>query len=192
MELTQRCTVCKRLLPYDCFHKCSRTKNGIRHQCKECRAKESALWRAENYEEITRKRRTKAETRKARRNAAYNDRVRTDPNFHDEIREKTVKLRYGLDRGDYEELLSYQSNNCAICGVPRKETLSKLGYKINLGVDHNHDTNEVRGLLCPVCNAALGFLESDRYPKALKYLENPPFRRMLLERKQREKVYDQI
>ena len=59
----------------------------------------------------------------------------------------------------YEEYLCLyetQGGACAICGEHRE-----LGGVSGLYVDHNHKNGEVRGLLCPACNAAIGMLKED-------------------------------
>ena len=61
-----------------------------------------------------------------------------------------VKYRYKLSAADYYALLDIQGGRCAICHVPSEQ----MGER--LAVDHNHETGEVRGLLCRPCNAALG------------------------------------
>lgn len=58
--------------------------------------------------------------------------------------------RYGLTRADYDELLAKQGGCCAICRRP-----DNLPFN-NFAVDHDHATNEVRGLLCQRCNRTLG------------------------------------
>lgn len=50
--------------------------------------------------------------------------------------------------GDYLALYEKQDGRCACCGV---EVLV-------LDVDHEHDSDRVRGLLCGRCNTAIGFL----------------------------------
>ena len=60
-----------------------------------------------------------------------------------------LKFQYGLQPDDYEAILSAQGGGCAICGVP--PVTGKY-----LSVDHDHETNEVRALLCPKCNIGLG------------------------------------
>lgn len=62
-----------------------------------------------------------------------------------------LKTRFGLDPEDYEEMLEKQDGRCAICG--------SLPDGQHLSVDHNHETGDVRGLLCQPCNLALGHLE---------------------------------
>lgn len=44
---------------------------------------------------------------------------------------------------------------CAVCGTDK----CKSGRR--LSIDHNHETGEVRGLLCGDCNRALGLLGED-------------------------------
>lgn len=57
-----------------------------------------------------------------------------------------------------------QGGLCAICGGPPDAD----GF---FRVDHDHATNEVRGLLCLHCNMRLGFLEdADWVAKAESYL----------------------
>lgn len=51
----------------------------------------------------------------------------------------------------YQELLDEQQGRCGICGNPKGET--------RLHMDHDHGTNEIRGLLCFSCNSKLGFYE---------------------------------
>ena len=57
-----------------------------------------------------------------------------------------IKSRYGLTQERFLELLQSQDYACAIC--------KERSY--GLVVDHNHDTGEVRGLLCSYCNKLLG------------------------------------
>lgn len=62
------------------------------------------------------------------------------------VRERHLRLKYGITLEQYNELLSGQNDCCAICERHKDE------FKINLAVDHNHSTGEVRGLLCSYCN----------------------------------------
>ena len=67
---------------------------------------------------------------------------------------------------DYDNLLAYQDNGCAICGVHEDDT------KTNLHLDHDHETGLVRGLLCGPCNRAIGLFkdQTDVILKASAYL----------------------
>ena len=75
------------------------------------------------------------------------------------------------DRNSFEELLEFQNGGCAICNKP----IDSLRRRMN--IDHCHDTNVVRGLLCSGCNTGLGHLGDniEGLLKAVAYLENTPF-----------------
>jgi hypothetical protein len=81
---------------------------------------------------------------------------------------RQIALRkYGLTPREYNALLRAQSGVCAICGQP------PAANKI-LCVDHDHKTDEVRGLLCNNCNTGLGMFK-DRIrllAAAIVYLED--------------------
>ena len=64
-------------------------------------------------------------------------------------------------------LLETQNNSCAICGINADDLVQ------GLCVDHNHETNQVRGLLCNACNLGLGqFKDSVVFLSyAIEYLE---------------------
>jgi len=74
---------------------------------------------------------------------------------------------YGLNEDDYEKLLEAQGGVCAICGEDNGETL---------GVDHDHVTGRIRGLIHRKHNAAIGALGDsvDGLRRATAYLESPP------------------
>lgn len=62
--------------------------------------------------------------------------------------------KFGFTHEDYLELLEKQKHKCAICGKS-----SNTEYHKNFNIDHDHETGEVRGLLCNGCNTALGLLK---------------------------------
>ena len=72
-----------------------------------------------------------------------------------------------LSTYEYAKLLVEQNNSCAICGMSATE------FKRELSVDHNHETNKIRGLLCHHCNIGLGnFKDSTTLLSlAIEYLE---------------------
>jgi hypothetical protein len=73
--------------------------------------------------------------------------------------------RYGFGLDGYEERLKKQGGVCLICG-------KKPGKK-RLHVDHCHETDVVRGLLCSNCNRGIGLLgdQYERLEAALAYLK---------------------
>lgn len=78
--------------------------------------------------------------------------------------------RYGLTLEAFEAKLAAQDGCCACCSVELE-----LDGKKTRGpcVDHNHDTGEVRDLLCARCNLAAGNLKdsSERARKLMEYLK---------------------
>lgn len=75
------------------------------------------------------------------------------------------ELKYGLTRGAYAELVEESGGKCAICRRPFS------GPK-EPAIDHDHETNKIRGLLCKACNCALGYMEDEpeRLEAAANYL----------------------
>ena len=62
----------------------------------------------------------------------------------------------------YNKFMEEQGNKCAICRKPPSE-------KRRLHMDHDHKTDEIRGLLCFSCNSKLGFVEK-YFDMILQYL----------------------
>jgi hypothetical protein len=73
---------------------------------------------------------------------------------------------YGITREEYNNMLFVQGGLCALCGEPPEEGKT-------LCVDHDHDTDVVRSLLCCKCNFALGSFRGDLhlFRLAAHYLE---------------------
>lgn len=87
---------------------------------------------------------------------------------HREYRQWCNNLRrYGLTPAEYEAKLAAQNGGCAICGGIN----AKSGQR--LAVDHDHETGQVRGLLCNNCNSAIGKLRDSSATArlAVAYLE---------------------
>jgi hypothetical protein len=83
-------------------------------------------------------------------------------------RQRKYRLRreFGLTPEEYDAMFKAQGGVCAVCEQPQ------LGDIKNLAVDHNHETGEVRGLLCNRCNPALAILDDPAWlAAALAYVE---------------------
>ena len=61
------------------------------------------------------------------------------------------KQLYGLTHDEFVVRLGAQEHCCAICAKPFTQTRAC--------VDHNHETGNVRGLLCNNCNVGLGLFK---------------------------------
>lgn len=87
-----------------------------------------------------------------------------------------LKHTYNFSEESYKELLESQNYSCAICGIHQDDMKKRL----NLDHDHNCCPGEsscgkcIRGLLCSVCNSAIGLLKDSEevIEMALNYLRN--------------------
>lgn len=61
--------------------------------------------------------------------------------------------KYGLTEAQYNTLLVEQGSVCLLCQKPDPRG--------RLSVDHCHEHNRVRGLLCRKCNYVLGVIQDD-------------------------------
>jgi hypothetical protein len=85
------------------------------------------------------------------------------PEINRRQRRKERLERYGLHPEDFDKLLVGQSGLCGGCSEPL----------IDLHIDHDDATGEVRGLLCRYCNLALGIAreDADRLRGLVAYVE---------------------
>jgi hypothetical protein len=91
----------------------------------------------------------------------------TSRHNRDSTRQSHIRRRYGVSLEYLETLLLKQDFKCAICRKhwrecnPAKKARYEESYLQYLCVDHDHDRNRVRGLLCNACNTAIGLLDED-------------------------------
>lgn len=83
-------------------------------------------------------------------------------NFMKQVKSYWFKKKYGLTLSEVGEMAKAQNGKCYVCKKVEK-----------LHVDHDHQTGQVRKLLCSRCNTWLGFLEGDlqRIKNLLAYLK---------------------
>ena len=84
---------------------------------------------------------------------------------HAADRRHRLRSRYGISVDEYDKILASQNGVCAIC-----RRLCRTGR--NLAVDHDHHTDQIRGLLCVNCNQMLGAIDDDvdLLERAIDYL----------------------
>lgn len=76
-------------------------------------------------------------------------------------RKGKLRYRFNISPEEHDLLIKKQSNLCAICNKP------EMSKKKNLGIDHNHKTGKVRGLLCHTCNTFV-VNAVENYPELLE------------------------
>ena len=77
------------------------------------------------------------------------------------VRDMSLRRMYGITLAEYNKLVTTQCGSCAICGVVPCEDPEAGRNQKCLHVDHDHETGEIRGLLCSDCNRGIGFLKED-------------------------------
>ena len=110
-----------------------------------------------------------------------NQRLKNDQQrFDDYLKQRSANLfrRFGMTIDDYRNMHEKQNHRCAnpncdyeALDYTEFETWKKyhstaLGKATTLAVDHDHDTEKVRALLCSFCNNGLGCFKDD--PELLK------------------------
>jgi hypothetical protein len=71
------------------------------------------------------------------------------------IRDNELKREFGITPEQYDNILASQNGHCLFCDK------TPSGYK-NLIVDHNHSTDEIRGLVCAYHNVTIAHIEAHR------------------------------
>lgn len=85
--------------------------------------------------------------------------------YEQNIRARRRRL-YGMEPDEWDRRVMMQAGCCAVCLTPFTKNKT-------ICVDHCHDTEDVRGLLCSQCNTGIGSLgdTSLAVKRALDYLE---------------------
>ena len=105
----------------------------------------------------------------------YKRRLAEDPErvrriARDSARRNRRRNMYGVTNEEFAEMCEAQGGVCAIC--------QREPGQLGLVLDHDHETGEVRGVICSPCNSGLGLFQDD--PEFLRvaaaYLEAHPRR----------------
>lgn len=125
-QTEKECSKCHRVLPKDQYW-IDTTNNCLYSRCKGCHTLTSKDWGARNPE-------------KKREHSKRGHRK-----IHFQAK------NYGITPARYEEMGQEQNWLCAICHQPETKK-----NKQRLSIDHDHETKQVRELLCDRCNNLLG------------------------------------
>lgn len=156
------CVTCGKPKASDAFYsRADSHGDGLQGTCKECMKASKKRYRSDPAKH--------AKELKGRRDA----RRRNPDKARLLDRQRNIKTIFGLSEADYEYLMQKQGGVCAICGKP--ETARLRGKTKRLAIDHCHETGRIRGLLCSMCNRALGCFRNDIdiLMKAASYVLDP-------------------
>lgn len=137
-------------------------------------------WAAKNPEKAKRN-----PEQAARADARFKYRYSTDPEFRAQfvahqkdyvkknprmLQKINLKRKYGITLEQYESMFAAQLGKCAIC---KRSEGTGVDKRVFLHVDHCHETQKVRGLLCSQCNRGIGFLKDSihQLEAAIAYLK---------------------
>jgi len=66
--------------------------------------------------------------------------------------------RYNLNKLQMIELYESQDGKCSLCD--KKVELFSSRRSTSAYIDHNHETGDVRAILCHPCNTSIGYIEN--------------------------------
>lgn len=150
--ILRKCTKCQKEKELKDFPLAKKSKDGIATWCRQCYTEA----RRRSVERI-------GKDIVASRVKEYNIK---NPSVA--IESNWRKQGINLTVTQYSEIYSKQDGKCAICGIDAKILTRKLC------VDHCHNSQNIRGLLCPNCNLLLGKVKDNVIilENAIKYLKN--------------------
>ncbi len=142
----KRCVSCAETKAVSAFYRAAGTSDGWARSCRPCQSEKAMAW--------------------------------TDANA-DRVLSAHLVRKFGITIDEFRAMEQSQGGLCAICrqpptaGMGSEHRRQGRAVRPRLVVDHNHDTGQVRGLLCTPCNRGIGFLadSAKRVAAALVYLE---------------------
>jgi hypothetical protein len=161
MELVIKkvCSTCKVEKEITEFSKDRTEKDGYTYSCKVCRNKRYNEWAKENKDKVRERNAKKSESRQAYYQSERG--IESSRRAH-------LKRKYNMTLEEYDVILESQNGVCDICKEP--ESYGRASF---LAVDHCHNDETIRGLLCNNCNRAIGLLKDniEVLENAVKYLK---------------------
>lgn len=135
---TRVCTKCGEEKAIEAFVRDVRYRGGRKRICRVCERSYRAV-----YESTPKYTEAKRRWRESGRELAS-------------VRKRKLRYNFGISLADYDAMHAVQEGRCAICGRSKDNT--RWG---RLGVDHDHTSGVIRGLLCDPCNRGIGFFQDN-------------------------------
>lgn len=132
----KQCVKCKQIKSAKSFYKEPRVLDGLTARCKQCMKADSITSYQSRKEEVL---------------ASHKEKYCAKKN-----RAKHLMANYGLTVEEWNQLFESQNYRCAICGS--KDPMHNNGHFV---VDHCHNFDFVRGILCGHCNSMIGLAKDD-------------------------------
>lgn len=136
--MMKTCSRCKQEKPKSEFYKQTTRSDGLRSRCKACDSELNSEYYKQNRQKMY-----ESNSEYCRQNKR-------------KIEDRRLHRRYGISIDDYDRMSATQGHKCAICG-----SKSSGGNKSRFCVDHDHETGQVRALLCNKCNQGIGLMQDD-------------------------------
>ena len=196
-DLMKYCTKCQEPQTLEDFHINKDKKDGRSTWCKSCVSTNGKEWRQRNLEKCRAQSRQWHQENRERVNAIRRKRYRDNPQeskvsnnkWREENPDKVLACRkrryqreaekiapdknlrraYGISLDEYNEMITDQKGNCAMCGLTMEDEKNRPP------VDHDHSKTgleSVRGIVHTKCNLLIGIVEDnpDVLDKAREYL----------------------
>ena len=169
---TKNCPSCNIVKPIKEFWKNKAKADGLQSICKECHYNKYNVNKDKKKQRVVSRRHyhygggkeKKQEYLQTEKGKRVIQKAQLKYRESGKKRDHQLERLYGITLAEYDEMFEKQKGLCNICGKP-----SMNGKR--LCVDHNHETGEIRGLLCNWCNLRLGWYERNQQ-KVDKYVNN--------------------
>ena len=162
--IRKRCSKCRdfKLLKY--FYKQKSKKSGLASACKECTKVIVTNYYYNNKEKFKVRNKINYDKNTESRLEWYEDyKANNKEKLSERYKRYHYLRKYKISREEIRKIAEFFGMKCGICLSEFRE----LGKgKPWMTVDHNHETGEIRGIICNRCNVGIGL-----------FLENPIFMR---------------
>jgi hypothetical protein len=180
MKLFKKCPDCGEDKPVSEFGRNAKLKDGLQFYCRACCARRGAEVYRRKRERMGKKVRPRINVPPGHKRCPGCERILPLSDWHrnsatrdgyadrckscrsERSKAQHVQKKFGISMAERDEMLEAQGGLCAICGGEKPAH-----------TDHDHETGQLRGLLCIGCNLGLGQFRDDpsRLRAAARYLD---------------------